>query len=74
VHPYHALAGSHHPKHILEDVEPASHPPTPHLTHRNSSASIISIPSVLDDVPPPSHPTVSIDPAEPAQPQSVCAP
>ena len=57
-HLHHAFAGSHRPQHILEDVELTTCPPTPRLTHRNSSASTVSVPSVLDDVPSPSHPTV----------------
>ena len=69
MHLYHAFAGSHHPQHVLEDVELASHPPTPHLTCCNSLASTISVPGVLDDVPPSPCPTVSIDPTDPAQPQ-----
>ena len=71
---HHAFAGSHCPQRILEDVKLASCPPTPCLTRRNSSASTISIPGVLDDVPPSPHPTVSIDPMDPAQPQLVLAP
>ena len=71
---HHAFAGSHRPQRVLDDVELASRPPTPRLTRRNSSASTVSVPGVLDDIPPPSRPTVSIDPADPAQPQSVRAP
>ena len=71
---HHAFAGSHRPQRVLEDVGLASRPPTPRLTRRNSSASTVSVPGVLDDVPPSSRPTVSIDPTNPAQPQSVLAP
>ena len=71
---HHTFTGSHHPQHILEDVKLASCPPTPHLTHHNSLASTISVPGILDDVPPSPHPTVSINPTDPAQPQLVLAP
>lgn len=71
---HHAFAGSHRPRRVLEDVELASRPPTPRLTRRNSTASTVSVPGVLDDVPPSSRPTVPIDPTDTARPQSVLAP
>ena len=71
---HHAFAGSHRPQRILEDVECASRPPTPRLARRNSTASTLSITGVPNDAPPPSRPTVPIDPTNPAQPQSVLAP
>ena len=71
---HHAFAGSRRPQRVLEDVELASRPPTPRLIRRNSSASTVSVPGVLDDVPPSPRPTVSIDPTDAAQPQSALAP
>jgi pentatricopeptide repeat protein len=70
----HAFAGSHRRQRLQEDVELASRSTAPRLSRRNSTASTISVTGVPDDIPPPSRPTVPINPTDPAQPQSVLAP
>ena len=68
---HHAFAGSHRPQRVLEDVELASRP-----VRRNSTTSTVSVSGASDDVSLPSRltPTTTIDPTDPAQPQSVLAP
>ncbi|KAH9995178.1 hypothetical protein BJV74DRAFT_338280 [Russula compacta] len=68
---HHAFAGSHRPQRLLEDVELVSRP-----VRRNSTTSTVSVSGASDDVSPPSRPTptTTIDPTDPAQPQSVLAP
>lgn len=71
---HHAFVGSYRPQRVLEDVETASRPPTPRLIRRNSTASTVSASSLPDDISLSSRPAASVDPSDPAHPQSVLAP